>query len=287
MISIVLPYLKSTYISSVKPESNFIASYYLYAGTDSHGTGHNRILISFDLCLLPMDIIIESAILKMYADVSGDTSTEGCFTPYLITSCWEEDDVTWNVQPTVDQLIAGKSAQVAASEWYSWDITNIVEAWVNQKAENNGLLLKATEDKIGDLKRFHSSRGFYYKNFRPVLEVKYDFKNRFLLSSRNTVCNLFKYTAEDNVCFSSWQNSSVYSTYTFFVQNTGNYPANIYVQVSPDRSAIFEEQAMYNIAPGDTEAIVPQRFGFFTRLAYKSYVLGRKTSLMIWFQAQV
>lgn len=284
--SLVLPHLKSTYISSGKPDVNFSTSNYLYIGTDNHKSDQ-RTLMSFDLDLLPMDIIVESALLKMYADISVDKSEASYFTPFLITSCWEEENVTWNLRPQINTSIEGETVQVSSSEWYTWDITNIAEIWINNRKDNNGLMIIASDDKIGNVKRFHSSKGFYYKNYRPVLEIKYDFKNRFLISSRSTVNNIKNHITEDTICFSSWQNTSIYSTYTFFVQNIGNYPADIYVQVSPDRTAIFEEQAMYNIAPGCTEAIVPQRYGFFSRLAFKSYFLGRKTSLMIWFQAQV
>lgn len=287
MINVVLPHPECTYISSENPDTNFAASNYLYVGTDKSGSDQHRIILSFDLSLLPTDIKIESAVLKMYADYYSDKSSVSCLTPYLITSCWEETDVTWSLQPGINQTVYSDSVLVTSSEWYTWDITNMVEAWMNKNTKNYGLMIKSSEDKYGDLKRFQSSRGFYYKNLRPILEIDYDFKNRFLLSSRNTINNVKKHITEDNLCFSAWQNTSIYSTYTFFVQNTGTYPAEIYVQISPDMSAIFEEQAVYTVVPGYTEAIVPQRYGFYSRLALKSYLTGRKTSLTIWFQAQV
>lgn len=277
---------QNTYISSGKPDANFSKSNVLYAGVDSQGSVQ-RALLSFDLCLLPSDIVIDAAVLRMYADNISERTIPAFITPYILTSSWDEKDVNWSNQPVKNTSLAGKTVEVLSYGWYNWDITNIMQVWILNSGSNSGLILESMEDGTRDIKKFHSARSYYYRNYRPYLEIRYSYKNSFSLSSRNTV-NVFEtYNTLDLLSFSAWQNTSIYSMYTFFIQNTGQNAAQVFIQISPDRTAVYDEAGCSNIPPGSVEAIVPQRFGFFSRVAFKSSFFARSTTLKIWFQAQV
>lgn len=277
---------QNTYVSSGKADKNFSSSNVLYAGSSASNFLY-RTLLYFDMHLVPHNVEIESAILNMYAEYINTRNSSGFFTPYILTSSWDVEQVTWNSLPAFNSSIAGKTVEISTYGWQGWDITNIVKLWSANQSENYGLLLTSTEDIKNDIKKFHSLKSYYYRQYRPFLEIKYDFKSNFTLSSRGIVDVCEQRKTDNEYLFSEWQNTSIYSTYTFFVQNMGSHPATIFVQISPDRRAVVNEPFMICVAPGAVEALVPQKFGFFTRLAYRSSFHGRSTSLKIWFQAQV
>lgn len=285
MPSLVLLPKHNTYISSRKPGKNFITSNYLYAGTEFQGSIH-RILLEFDLGPLPEGIIVNSANLKIYADYM-EKGKHGFFAPYIIITHWNEMQVTWDTQPQIDTSAAGNTIEVLSYGWYTWNITSVVQFWSQNKENNHGLLIKSLEDETIDLKRFYSLRTHAYNSHSPCLEVNYSAANIVTLYSRRTLSQLEKCYTDDECSFSLWQNTSIYKTYTFFVQNLGCNPISAHVQISPDKHVVFNEAAVFNIAPNTTETIVPQRYAFFTRLAFKSYFAESNNNLKIWFQAQV
>lgn len=287
MANLMLTPSENVYISNKKPDKNFSNSSVLYAGTDMQKSFF-RALLCFDLSLLPNDIIIEAAALRMYAGQSSEGTVSGFFTPYAITAGWCEKEVTWDNQPEINLSIAGKTVEVAGTGWHTWDVTHLAQVWILGDDRNHGLMIKSQErEESLDLKKFISVKSYYNRTYRPQMELRYNYKNVYTLGARNT-SNSYEFFKTSDLCMSTaWKNTSIYSIYTFFVYNSGSNPVHIHVQVSPDRSAVFNEAAEYIVAPGITEAIVPQRFGFFTRLAYKSVFFNRNTTLKVWFQAQV
>lgn len=286
MAGLVLLPSQNSYISNNKPESNFSNSSVLYSGINAKGFIFRSLLL-FDLILLPQDTLLESAVLSLYTDLGGVKNDAGFFTPYIITSSWNQNEVTWNNQPEINASIAGETKEIIKSGLCSWDIKSIVQVWILNSSKNFGLMLKSSENAAGDIKRFHSLTDYYYKNYRPFIEIRYSHRNQVSIGSRTTTSTIEVSKTSDECKFSSWQTTAAYSTYTFFVQNLGQNPVCVHLQISPDKEAIKNESFVINIPPGNVEALVPQKFGFFTRVAFKSSFSGRSTNLKIWFQAQV
>lgn len=285
MGSVKLCASENTYISSKNPIENYGGSRAVYAGMDSSNAVY-RTLLYFDLSTIPGDVQIESAVLRMYS--VQDRTSAGQFTACMIESSWDPDNVTWNSQPPIQPPVSGNTVKISASGWYSWNITSMVQLWLADRQRNYGLMIISREDEENfDTHQFHSAQTYFYKEYKPVLEIEYRHKNAVVLSARDTA-NIIEtiYACERNK-YSAWQNTSVYSLYTFFVQNRGQYPACIRVQISPDKAAAFDEAAEYLVNPGNVQAIVPQRFGFYTRLACKASLYNRNTKLKVWFQAQM
>lgn len=95
-----------------------------------------------------------------------------------------------------------------------------------------------------------------------------------------------EYVTENTINFTEWFNTSNCDVYTFFIHNIGFRAAYIYAQVSPDKTSIINDPYSREILPGETQAIVTQKYGFFTRIAFKSLVIDNKTKIRIIFQAQ-
>jgi len=95
-----------------------------------------------------------------------------------------------------------------------------------------------------------------------------------------------EFVTDDEICYTDWIDTSNCTMYTFFIQNIGFRPAYARAQVSPDKISIINDPDIAEIAPCETRAIVTQKYGFYTRIAFKSLNLLNKTNLKIIFQAQ-
>lgn len=277
---------KSVFVASKSPGRNFSGNSDLYAGVNSMDFVY-RTLLDFDISLLPEDINIQSAFLSLHVLAHDPINTEGQFTPYAIASEWEEHSATWNNQPSYDPQIAGSTMEVTLPGIENWNVTNIVKLWVSDAIRCHGLLLKSSEDISDDIKRFFFSRESKGRRFMPALDIAYSSMNDFCLGSRDVVNITEKHVTDDDWQFSGWQNTSSFSTFSFFVLNIGNCPADAFLQVSPDGVAALNEPPIVIVEPCALEAFVVQKYGFFTRLAFRSLTPGKRTLLKMWFQAQV
>ena len=142
-----------------------------------------RILIEFtDLSALSSAATINSAKLGLYrydADPSGNTLT---FDAYQITSSWAEN-LTYSGLPSFNST-AESSVTVSgtADVWYEWDITNLVQKWIDGSAANYGIVI--FDYGTGNFQRFVSSDNAVATepswalpptgaSFRPYLDVDF------------------------------------------------------------------------------------------------------------------
>ena len=131
--------------------------------------GHfERIMIKFDLSQLAGQTI-ESATLNlnrfMGCPQGGTTSTNF----YAITEDWDEE--TWNshTHAQYDSYIWA-SYGFNVNGWHNIDITQLIQAWINEDVENYGLLIRAqTGSKFS---KFYSKE-HSNSNLHPYLEVDY------------------------------------------------------------------------------------------------------------------
>ncbi len=131
--------------------------------------GHyERIMIKFDLDQLAGQTI-ESATLNlnrfMGCPQGGTTST--CF--YAITEDW--DEATWNSHTHAQyNSYVWASYGFNVNGWHNIDITQLIQAWIDEDIENYGLLIRAqTGSKFS---KFYSKE-HSNSTLHPYLEVDY------------------------------------------------------------------------------------------------------------------
>lgn len=123
----------------------------LQANQDQFG---QRILIQFDLSGIAEPVM--SAYLGLYRfeafDGSGMT-----LNAYPVTQAWSQG-VGWSAQPTSEGLAAA-SASVSGTTpgWVEWNITALVQAWMDGSRENFGLMIYAPDAGSAGFQRFVSS----------------------------------------------------------------------------------------------------------------------------------
>ena len=148
--------LQDAHIESASPAMNYGAT----AQFKVSGNGQYP-LLRFDLASIPANTLVQSAQLSLYKTGGGSGPAGATLTAYPLTRAWTEgtlnggsppNGVTWN---TADGAIlwttpggdydstrgAVTLSTGSNSVWLSWDLTSLVQNWVDGASINNGVVL--------------------------------------------------------------------------------------------------------------------------------------------------
>jgi len=158
-------------------ESAFPASNYAplpYTGIGNSATTIVRTYIKFSLSSIPADAIVTDADLKLYQYSTNGTDN---FTIELlkINNSWGESTICWDLMPTLSSdPIISSSITAGATTWNSWDIDDLVQAWLDGDIANYGVVLKDTNETSGDtIAYFYTSDYTTDTTKCPKLEIDY------------------------------------------------------------------------------------------------------------------
>ncbi len=78
-------------------------------------------------------------------------SHQMAFGAYLVTTPWNEQELTWENRPLVDVCFRATTVVSSTQGWYEWDITPFVQSWYDGTRPNYGVMLAAypSPDTIG------------------------------------------------------------------------------------------------------------------------------------------
>ena len=127
-----------TCVCSGFPSTNYYTAAQLRTGYDSD-YGIRRSLIRFDI---PSSIPAASVV-NAQLDIEKISGATPSIRAKRITHDWTSSTVTWNSCPPATTKGQSSIATLyrTGSNWYSLDVTSIVEAWINDSAANYGFLL--------------------------------------------------------------------------------------------------------------------------------------------------
>jgi len=165
---------KDAFVSTNESDNNIGDSNYLLVGNNGF---NNRTYLQFELDPnpLPADAVITDARLKLYKYallVLPGTFNGGL---YPVTSDWEEDEITWNNQPTSSStFVALPTLYNTPGTWVTCHIEDFVKGWLDGSITNYGLLIKATNESTEDTgASFFSSDYATDITKHPILEIDY------------------------------------------------------------------------------------------------------------------
>ncbi|MBN1280358.1 MAG: DNRLRE domain-containing protein [Candidatus Thermoplasmatota archaeon] len=97
-------------------------------------------LIRFDVSSIPKNITLQDAYLRLYYCEWDDNNPSGRpLRLYRATSPWEEETVTWNTQPSYEDVWTSFAlVPGSAGTWIEWNVTKDVRAFVNESLLNYG-----------------------------------------------------------------------------------------------------------------------------------------------------
>jgi hypothetical protein len=143
-------------------------------------------LVRFDLSALPAGSTIHSATLGLYA-VNRSNSGGTDVAVYKVLRPWAETQATWqratvgvpwgaagcNLPGTDRSGTATATLFVSAvNVWNQWEITPLVQGWVNDPASNYGMVLKASGEI--SVEYLYATSGYWWApELSPRLVVRY------------------------------------------------------------------------------------------------------------------
>jgi len=165
---------KDALVSSSNPDVNYGSDDELNVFFGDWGSGFMETMsyIQMNISNIPFGSEIVSANLYVYGFDGG-----GANDPFIyvgrVTSSWQENSITWNNAPEVnsyayDNLIVSSATAV----WNKWDVTPLVDGWVNGTASNNGLYLRIF-DSLNEQIFAGFSSDYFQSTQRPYIEVEY------------------------------------------------------------------------------------------------------------------
>jgi len=138
------------------PTANFGSTSDMWAGYDDSLDPDGEIvrsLVMFDLSTIPSGSTINSATFEAYLIGWYDYPNRyRDVAVHRITGTWSENSVAWNNKPDYSESydsVSIKSEEVW--DWHSWDVTDLVQEWVNGTYANHGIMLRGPEQS-GDRK---------------------------------------------------------------------------------------------------------------------------------------
>lgn len=176
---------KDAYLVSGSPSQNFGVS----TGVDIRGDDNRRTLIEFDFSSISSNSKVISAVLKLYVTATGAPPNPNAIL-YRVNRTWTEgtgngavtgDGATWNTYNGTASWTAGggdfdsqiwaNTTIASSNKWYEWNVTALVQNWVNDAYPNYGMLLRTTTTNSGT-HTFASSDNANSSRW-PILEINY------------------------------------------------------------------------------------------------------------------
>lgn len=154
---------KDTYTDQDNPATN----YGTLVNFKMDGDPNNYAHVKFNIAAYPQLIgaTINTALVKIYVSVNTTSSGRRC---YRVTSAWDEATLTWNTNPTIDELLDSTSSN--GPGWKTWDLKTWLEnvlagTWVNYGNQYR--------EVSGNRSVCHSSDYLTDPSLRPKLEIDY------------------------------------------------------------------------------------------------------------------
>ncbi len=158
---------RDTFIDKSNPNgASGSANQLVYIGLGSGSSVLYRGLVFFDLGLVPNDVIINSAKLRLYFNNPIGYKVDA----HKVTSSWD-NSTSWNTAPSFDPVPSGSvTPYKSIGAYYEIDVKTLVQEWVNGISQNYGFLIKLTnETTLNSNDAFHSFEGAY----KPELVIDY------------------------------------------------------------------------------------------------------------------
>lgn len=178
MPSITLSFLntkiKDTFVAEYYPsmENSTAQTFGVGAGINASGSRMWG-LIKFDLGLIPNDAIINSATLRLKTAGVENATADKSISIHNVLSDWVET-VTWSNKPAFDGTAkaTGTASKTNNTDNF-FNVTAMVQEWVNGTTANNGMLLKETPEGVATGNIYFYASNAVATSDRPTLTIDY------------------------------------------------------------------------------------------------------------------
>lgn len=247
-------------ISSSYPNTNELNPLEIYLGRNKNFTVFNRMYIQTDLSLLPSNIIINRAYIKMVIlDTIDHTATNNAnLMGFLVLSTVSNINfVTWNNLPYFDIFSSFYNKDVYRNSIIYVDVTTYILGFYTGVIPNNGFLFINNESSYNMI----VFDGNAVTGNKPVLLVEY---------SLSPGSNFYEETLSIN------QSGGIYYSpdipinqlqwITVFIKNLRAIPIDVTLEISGNGIDYVEDNYSTNIIQNETQSITPYYWAKFMRI---------------------
>jgi hypothetical protein len=136
------------FVASGKPDQNFGSYPSLWVGHDeANGDLIERTLLQFNLNEIPRGSQVLSGTLSLFMGGTTPSDVDMTVDVYRTESEWTEEDITWDAHTllTINPVPIQTVQMSKEFGRYTWDITTLVQDWVNNPEANYGVILRGNE----------------------------------------------------------------------------------------------------------------------------------------------
>jgi hypothetical protein len=160
--------VEDTMVAQGDPTGNYDRDTYMWVGYDADnceepldpGSGKQigRALVKFDTRVIAPGTRIPQATLLMFLAYQCDNTPEYSRTVTLhrATSFWSAETVDWTTQPSLGEAVSSLTLPPKEDRygWHAFDVTDLVQGWVDGDYLNLGLGIRGPEGSGADGARF-------------------------------------------------------------------------------------------------------------------------------------
>ncbi|MGN0319478.1 MAG: DNRLRE domain-containing protein, partial [Lachnospira sp.] len=124
----------------------------------AHLMTRTYVSLDYDFSQISTEANINSASFKIY-QYTGWSGGATNFCLYTADEEWNRDSLTWASQTDMSHTYVSMCSAPDGAGWLNFDITDTVNSWVQGLAYNNGLVIKAEEERDMQAEVFHNKNG--------------------------------------------------------------------------------------------------------------------------------
>lgn len=137
-----------------------------------YGTAHlmtrTYAKIGYDFSQIPAEAKINNATFSMY-HYTAWSKGKTVFGLYQVDQAWDQNRMSWNYQKDFSHTFIEFQNANAGKGWVTWNVTDVVNSWVQGIATNNGFVVKAEDERNMQCEVFHNKN---HSN-KPTLTIEW------------------------------------------------------------------------------------------------------------------
>lgn len=134
-----------------------------------------RTFLKYDLSGIPYKSRITSAKLRLYESWKNDNGDNGTTNIARVTQDWVDSEVNWNNMPATEGTYLSESVSPpGVGSWSDWDITALVQEWVDQAHPNYGLMIVNNNEGEYRVDWKFYNRHYNSGEYATYIEIEYE-----------------------------------------------------------------------------------------------------------------
>jgi len=225
-MTVTLTPIDDAYVCSDAANLNFGSETVLKVGYKS-GAYDCHSYIKFDLSSIPENAVIVSARLKLVDNKDSPSNVN--VDVHRVMGDWDESSIKWSNKPDYDSTVISNAASGASGDVIEWDVTDLVQAWVNGTYDNYGLvLIGGYADPVEEFRSKETSNS----DDKPKLVIEYVEPNTVTTTVTQTITETQTINNTVTETVTTTVANTTYTVYETVSPTYGNQTANYYTDLA-------------------------------------------------------